>query len=409
MSERTYYTDSYTMSFAATIRDQFAQGEHTAVILDRTYFYPTSGGQPHDTGMLNGRPVVDVQVRETDGAILHLVAGPAGTAGGEITAVINWPRRFDHMQQHTGQHILSQAFIQVAAAETVGFHLSPATVTIDLDQSEIGADSIVEAERLANEIVWQDRPVVVRFVSRDEAATLPLRKIPPANGEKLRLIEVMGFDLTACGGTHVARTGEVGLIKIVKKEQRGDKTRIEFRCGARALGHYQSAHDILNDLISLLTTGAGELVTAVANLQESDKGLRRQLKQLQAELTALRASELLAGAQRAGSLRIVSAVLPGADPAELRALSSALIANERVVVFLGLDGTKAQIVCGRSDDAPGAMDQLLRETLAQFGSRAGGGNATLAQGVLGDLSAAEVEQVLGWAIERFLEQSGALR
>jgi alanyl-tRNA synthetase len=402
MSNRLYYTDSYTTQFNAAILEQVALGEQTAVVLDQTYFYPTSGGQPCDSGMINGTAVVDVQVRAEDGAVLHLLAGPP--AGGQATGVIDWDRRFDHMQQHTGQHILSQAFIQTVGAQTVGFHLSEGTVTIDLDQDAIDEAALADAERLANEIVWQDLPVAVRFVTHEQAAELPLRKIPPTNGEKLRLVDIVGFDLTACGGTHVARTGEVGLIKIVKKEQRGDKTRIEFRCGARALAHYGEEHAILTQLTSQLTTGAGELATAVAGLQDNEKQLRREVKQLQTDLFQYRAQEFLAGAEQVGDLKIVKQAFAGIDAGQLRVLAATLAAGEKVVVLLGVSGEKAQLIFGRAADAPGTMNLLLRETLAQLGSKSGGGSETLAQGVVPNLSLKQVEEALNWARGRFVEE-----
>ncbi|MEJ2753492.1 MAG: alanyl-tRNA editing protein, partial [Chloroflexota bacterium] len=200
MGERSYYTDSYTSEFPARVVETQQTEGAFAVVLDRSYFYPTSGGQPNDTGTIDGIPVIDVQVRKEDGAILHMVESLPQSE--EVTAAIDWRRRFDHMQQHTGQHILSQAFIQTHGAQTIGFHLSDETATIDLDVNKIDQEAINKAEDLANRVVWQNRPVVVRWATRQEAERLPLRKIPENGGEKLRLIDIVNFDLTACGGTH---------------------------------------------------------------------------------------------------------------------------------------------------------------------------------------------------------------
>ena len=182
-------------------------------MLDHTGFYPTSGGQPHDLGWLNDTAVTNVTLHP-DYGLLHWLAAPL--KDDQVNGRIDWPRRFDHMQQHTGQHILSRAFIETAQAETVGFHLTPDNLTIDLDCNSLTSDQITAAERLANQIVWEDRPVSSRSVTPEQARQLDLRKLPDINEAAVRLIEIFGFDLTACGGTHVARTGAVGLIKVIK-------------------------------------------------------------------------------------------------------------------------------------------------------------------------------------------------
>jgi alanyl-tRNA synthetase len=276
MSERAYYKDSYTNRFKAVVIERLVHDGRPALILDRTYFYPTSGGQPCDLGKMNDVSVVDVLVHPQNGDVLHILENEV--SADQVKAVIDWQRRFDHMQHHTGQHILSQAFVQIAAAETVGFHLSPSSVTIDLDKNSLSQAQREEAEQLANEIIWQNRPVKARTVNQKEIQSLPLRKIPPARDGRLRLIEIADFDLTACGGTHVARTGEIGLLKIIKQEKRGEKLRIEFRCGHRALLDYQQKHQIVTQLTTQLTTGANELSTAVVRLQADNKQSHRQLK-----------------------------------------------------------------------------------------------------------------------------------
>ena len=243
MSERAYYWDSYTVEFAAEVVEMTAIAGRPAVRLSLTYFYPTSGGQPNDTGILKQGEqvarVVDVVVRESDEAVLHVL--DAAIAPGMATGEIDWPRRFDHMQQHTGQHILSQAFIRVAEAETIGFHLSGQSVTIDLDRVELTVEEVRAAEQLANEVVGQNRPVRASEVAREAATGLPLRKLPPGRDGKLRLVDIEGFDLTACGGTHVAGTAEVGLVKVLKTERRGAATRVEFVCGGVAVAAVEPA------------------------------------------------------------------------------------------------------------------------------------------------------------------------
>jgi alanyl-tRNA synthetase len=378
MNNRSYYTDSYTVEFSAHVIEKHQEEKANSVILNRTYFYPTSGGQPFDTGTINGIPVINVSVRERDGAIVHILESLPDTE--EVSAVVNWERRFDHMQQHTGQHILSQAFIQLTGAQTVGFHLSDDTVTIDLDQ-EIIEDSLIDnVEDLANDIVWQNRPVVVRWATREEAKTMPLRKIPQNGEEKLRLIDIMEFDLTACGGTHVARTGEVGLIKISKKESRNKKVRIHFSCGKRALIHYRSINQVVQELTTQLTTGTAELTSSVTRLQEKEKESRRGMKDFQDQLEKREAQELFQSAQRIGENILVVHVFPGEHNNLLRGIAGHLTREKGVIALLGSVGERTHLLFTRSADAPGMMKELLQGAFKQLGMGSGGGNAEFAQG-----------------------------
>lgn len=378
---RAYYTDSYTLTFAAEIVAVETVDGRPAAILDRSFFYPTSGGQPHDTGTLatEGRVarVIDVLDDDTGDALRHVLdqALPPGPA----TAEIDRERRLDHMRHHTGQHILSQAFVRVAAAETVGFHLSPQSVTIDLDRADLTAGEIDAAESLANEIVLQNRPVDVRFVTVQEAAALSLRKTPPGRDGLLRLVDIADFDLNACGGTHVARTGEVGLIKVAGTERRGATTRVEFLCGGRALADYDRKQAVIRELGAALTTGAAELLPAVLKLQEENKGLRHELRQREAALLAHEAERLLDAAEPLGEARLVARVFVGRAPDELRRLATLLAEAGGTVALLAVAGERAQLIFCRSAGAPGAMDELIRPALAALGGR-GGGSAALAQG-----------------------------
>lgn len=378
---RSYYTDSTTLVFAAEIVAAETHDGRPAVLLDPGYFYPTSGGQPHDTGELRRGDetarVIDVVERESDGAVLHVLDRPLPP--GPVAAIIDRDRRLDHMRHHTGQHILSQAFIRVAAAETVGFHLSNQSVTIDLDRTDLGATEIDAAEALANAIIQADTPVSVRFVTTAEADALPLRKTPPSRDGRLRLIDIEGFDLTACGGTHVARAGEVGLVKIARTERRGATTRVEFLCAGRALADYRAKQDVVRQLGELLTTGAAELPAIVAKLQEENKALRVDLRRQGDALLALEAAQLLAAAEPLGTARLVTHVFTGRTPDELRRLATALAEAGGTVALLGLAGERSQIVFARSADAPGDMGALLKPALAALGGR-GGGSPTLAQG-----------------------------
>ena len=255
MTERIYYTDPYATEFDATVVRADAVPDapaHRRVVLDRTAFYPTSGGQPFDTGTLGDVRVLEVEDAD-DGEVVHIVEGDVGP--GVVHGRIDWDRRFEHMQQHTGQHVLSAAFDRVLKVPTVSFHLGTASSTIDLAR-EVSAAEIARAEREANRIVWEDRPVAIRFADAAEAATLGLRKESKREGV-LRLIDVENFDVSACGGTHVARTGAIGVIAVAGAERFKGATRLEFLCGGRALTGYHALRDSVAGSVRLLIRVAG--------------------------------------------------------------------------------------------------------------------------------------------------------
>src|SRR5574341_51516 len=300
MTERLYYHDSYTTRFSASITDRLEVEGRPAILLDRTYFYPTGGGQPNDLGTLGEAKVVDVIARPEDHAILHAVDGDVG--GGTVEGVVDWTRRFDHMQAHTGQHILTRAFMEAAGANTISFHLSPDSVTIDLNRAEIPPDTLEKVEDLANRIVQENRAVTARIISMEEAGKLDIlrmRKVPEALAtDGLRVVEVDSFDLTACGGTHVARAGEIGMIKIIEVERRRQESRVEFRCGGRALADYRVKNAVANRLAADLTVGHWEIDQAVARLRDDLKESRSALKAAQERLVEYEGLSMLAGAHQ---------------------------------------------------------------------------------------------------------------
>ncbi len=376
-TQRLYYSDAYTTTFDARCVERTEFNGAPAVVLDRSYFYPTSGGQPHDTGTLNGIPVVEVAARESDGAVLHALARPLD--GDQVRGEIDWGRRFDHMQNHTGQHILSRAFEVLAEAETVGFHMSADSLTIDLDNPALDAAVIERAEALSNQVIFEDRPVRAWFPDDAELATLTLRKTPDVDG-RLRVVEIADFDLNACGGTHVARTGAVGLIKIVRTERRGDALRLEFRCGGRALADYREKHALLSGLAASLTTGYWEVPAALDRLREENQALRRDLRAARSVLMEHEAARLRAEAPHNGAFALVTHIPAGGDPQAARELAQKLIMHPQTIVLCGVPGEKAQVIAARSDDLPQDMVPVLRIALAALGVERGGGRPMFAQG-----------------------------
>jgi alanyl-tRNA synthetase len=371
---RLYYTDPYLVEFDAQVTRLEEHDGRPAAILDRTAFYPSSGGQPFDIGHLGDARVVDV-VDRNEGGILHVLdrAVPAGPAHGRI----DWARRFDHMQQHTGQHLLSAAFDRLLRVRTESFHLGAGSSTIDLARA-VSAREIDAAEDEANRIVWENRPIAIRFADAQEAAALPLRKDPARTGP-LRLIDVEGFDISACGGTHVARTGAVGTIAVAASERVRGGSRIEFVCGARALQAFRGLRDAVAASVRLISVLPGELPAGIERLQGESKETRRQLKDAQSRLAAFEAAALAARATLHGDIHVVVEALEGWDPAGLKSIASAVAERPGHVALIFNQPSPSAVVIARSKgtsfDSAAALDRLIR----QFGGK-GGGRPDLAQG-----------------------------
>jgi alanyl-tRNA synthetase len=393
MAERIYYTDPYLREFDATVVSVAAKDGQPAAVLDRTAFYPTSGGQPFDTGTINGIRVT--QVEEDDaGEVVHVLerAIEPGPAKGEI----DWDRRFDHMQQHTGQHILSAAFNHVCNAPTVSFHLGAERSTIDLSR-EPRVDEIAAAEREANRIVWEDRQVSIRFADADEAATLALRK-PSRREGMLRLIDVEGFDLSACGGTHVLRTGAIGIIALAGWERFKGGLRVEFVCGGRALTAFRSLRDIVSAGARALTAHPAELPASIERLQSDSKEHARTLKRLQERLAAHEADALARSAQQIGDHRVVVASLEGWDAGGLKSLASIIATRPgHAAVLIAPSASGSPLVVARASDVSLDAAALLRAIVARFGGK-GGGKADLAQGGGVTAAPAELEKIVREAL-----------
>jgi alanyl-tRNA synthetase len=374
VTERLYYTDPYLTDFDATVvaTVQTEDGRH-AVVLDRTAFYPTSGGQPFDTGTIGGAKVVEV-VDADDGRVLHVIDGSAAAA---VHGTIDWSRRFDHMQQHTGQHVLSAAFDRLSGVRTASFHLGAAASSIDLAR-EVTASEIASAEELANAVVWEDRPVAIRFADADEAAKLPLRKESARTG-RLRLIDIEGFDLSACGGTHVARTGAIGIIAVSSAERFRGGTRLEFVCGGRALQQLRHLREAVDGSVRHLSVLPGELPAAIERLQLENRDQKRRVKDLQGRLAVQQAGELAASAETVGAVKLVPAALDGWDPAALKSIASAIVQQPGFVAVLVAGPPPCQLLVARSADAGVDCAVMLKSLTAAFGGK-GGGRPELAQG-----------------------------
>jgi alanyl-tRNA synthetase len=376
MTDRLYYIDPYLREFDAEVisTEQLDDGRR-ALILNRTAFYPTSGGQPFDTGTLGTTRVIDVIDREADHAILHVVEGDLQP--GPARGTIDWERRFDHMQQHTGQHVLSAAFDRLHNARTMSFHLGSVSSTIDLAR-EVSAKEIADAEAEASQVVWNDVPVSIRFADSAEVARMPLRKESAREG-LLRLIDVEGVDLSACGGTHVSRTGAIGNIAVASWEKFRGGTRVEFVCGGRALRSYRLLRDSVAESVQKLSVGAHELPASIDRLQNESKDLKRQLKDMQSRLAAFEAEAIASRAEGQGTLKVAIEALEGWDQNGLKTIAAAIVARSAHVAVLFGAPPPASVVIARSADAPVNAADLLKRLTAKFGGK-GGGRPELAQG-----------------------------
>src|SRR5215218_4255662 len=326
VTERLYYSDSHLIEFEARVVDVTDRvSGWTAVVLNRTAFYPTGGGQPSDTGTLNGSRVVEC-IDGGEQGVLHVVQGAAPARDATVKGRVDWPRRLDHIQQHTGQHILSQAFVTLFNAPTKSFRVLEASCEIDVELNNPATEIIERSVELANNVVWEDRAIVIRNVTSGEAAELALRKGPARAGD-LRLIEIEGFDLTPCGGTHAYRTGEVGMIAVRSWERAKGLTRIEFVAGMRALADYRKANKSAREVAALFSTGRDDAPQLAAQMLEENKELQRRVRVLEELAAEVEAERLLAGAQDG----IVTQVFDGRDAESLKKLAHALVANPRTI------------------------------------------------------------------------------
>src|SRR5687768_14370297 len=375
VTERLYYSDSHLIEFEARVVDVTERvSGWTAVLLNRTAFYPTGGGQPSDTGTLDGLRVVEC-IDDGDRGVLHVVHGVAPGRDAIVRGRVDWPRRLDHMQQHTGQHILSQAFVTLFNAPTRGFRVLESSCEIDVELPEPSSEKIERAVELANNVIWEDRAITIRNVTSNEAAELSLRKEPSREGE-LRLIEIEGFDLTPCGGTHAYRTGEVGMIVVRSWERAKGLTRIDFVAGTRALADYRKANRSAREVAALFSSGRDDIPGLTAHALEENKELHRRVRVLEEIAAEVEAEKLLTAA----SGGIVARVFEGRDAESLKKLAQAVIANPGTIALLGSrDKDTARLVFARSSDAAGDMSLLMREACVMLDGR-GGGKPELAQG-----------------------------
>ncbi|HXA55939.1 MAG TPA: DHHA1 domain-containing protein [Candidatus Acidoferrum sp.] len=381
MTERLYYGDSFLRDFEARVTSCEREGERWRVTLDRTAFYPTSGGQPHDTGTLGGAAVVEVADTD-DGKIVHYTTAEVPVGG--VTGEIDWARRFDHMQQHTGQHLLSAVFLELFEFPTESFHLGREISTIDLQAPSIVPRHMEEAERRANEIVFEDRVVTVTYGTAQELAEAGIRKKVDREGV-LRAVEIAGIDRQPCGGTHLSRTGQAGMVLLRKLERRRDAWRLEFVCGGRALTTARADYASLWHAATLLSCSTADVAGVIGKTLEERRATHGAAKRLEGRLGEYEAKSLLDTATTgANRVRIVAAAIEDATPSYLTLLAARLVMEAQVVALLG-GRPGGHIVFAQTRGFSGDMGALAREIFKEFGGK-GGGATDFAQGALADVS-----------------------
>jgi alanyl-tRNA synthetase len=364
-TRRLYYEDAYLKEFEAEVEERREHEGRPSIVLDRTAFYPESGGQPWDAGSLGGAAVV--KVLDVDGVILHVLDGEVPP--GQVHGRIEWPARFDHMQQHTGQHVLSQAFWELLKGETLSFHMGSEISTLEIGLRAAADADLDRVEERANAVVWEDREVKTYFVAEERIGEVPLRR-PPKKQGLLRVVEVDGFDYSACGGTHVRRTGEIGAIKIVGAEKIRGNLRFDFLCGARALRDHRIKDRTVRKLAGTFSCPAAVVGTQVERLSAEAKVLKKRARRLEERLAAFEAGEVV----RSAAGRLIAGVLEDKTPDEARFLALNIIrSGEFAVVYGAAAGDQGHLIVARSESLKADLRGLVPVVGAVLPVKGGGG------------------------------------
>jgi alanyl-tRNA synthetase len=413
MTERLYYENSFLHDFvAALLAVRHLPDGRTALVFDRTAFYPTSGGQTFDTGWIEWEDldnpqalppkfrVGEVLEDEASGEVLHLIepvpelehalAGTTAAAGENAVRVrgfIDVERRRDHLQQHSGQHVLSAAFVELFELPTVSFHMGEESCTIDLEAKSLSPEQVRRAEQRANQVVLEDRPVKTHFVTPEQAREMGLRKLPPAGRERLRIIEIEDFDLCACGGTHVRATGQTGAILLRKVEKVKQGMRVEFVCGERAVHFARQDYETLAEAAGLYSAQLWSAPEQVRKSLEEIKTAAKREHKLLEEVAELTAAKMLAASEVAG-IKLIAQVLSGRDIGFAKLLAQKLVAEPGTVALLGCGTEQPALVFAEWHGGPFDMGALMKQEMVRLGSR-GGGSRELAQGGVPDLEQLE--------------------
>ena len=384
MTDHIYYHDSFLYDFDAEVQEAI-DAPRPAMILDRSAFYPTSGGQVHDTGWIpagDSKHRVTEVVETEDGKVVHYFDAPVKDVkpGTHIRGQIDPTRRRDHMQQHSGQHVLSAAFIRLFDMHTVSFHMADDYCSIDLDTPTLTKEQIESAERLANEIILENRPVDIRFVTREEAGNLGLRKLPPAERNELRLIEIRDFDLSACGGTHVNQTGQIGCVLLRKAERVRQGWRVDFVAGQRAVATARRDYVTLTEAASQFSSHIYDVPQQVRKSLDEIRSLRKQGEQSQENLAAAQAAAIMAETPETNGRKLIVRTFADKDLNAIKLLAQKITRlGTNAIALVATKSTPPSLVFAQSPGQPFDMGALMKEAVAELGGR-GGGSKDMAQG-----------------------------
>ncbi|MFW6131642.1 MAG: alanyl-tRNA editing protein [Candidatus Aminicenantaceae bacterium] len=369
-TKRIYFEDPYQVEFEAKVLKRVKQDNKFALILDQTCFYPESGGQPNDKGGLNGVEVTEV--KEEGDQILHFVNEEI--TANRVKGKIEWERRFDHMQQHTGQHVLSQCAHRIYEAETLSFHLGDEYSTLEIDKRKIKEKEIDKLEDCVNKIIFLDKEIKTYFVHEDKIKSVPLRR-PPKKGGEIRVVEVDNFEYSACGGTHVKRTGEIGLFKITKWDRIRDNVRLEFLCGKRAVEDYRIKDRIIRSLSERFTVHEKELYSSIEKKLSELKDQKKEIKKLKLKLADFEVEKIVQGADN----KIIKKIYNTKSRDELKLLAINVIEKGNYVVLFGLrmkEGCHIILAC--SEEAGLDMRKYFSQVTSMVKGK-GGGSSTLVE------------------------------
>ncbi|MDQ0156644.1 alanyl-tRNA editing protein [Robertmurraya andreesenii] len=397
MTEKLYYKNVYQKKFTAKgLCQKQDENGNRYVVLDKTAFYPTGGGQPFDKGSLNGIQVTNVE--EIDGEIRHYVTTELKQID-EIEGVVDWERRFDHMQQHSGQHILTAAFVELFGVQTVSFHLGKEISTIDLNTENLTTDMISQVEKRANEIILENRGIETKWVTMEEALQYNLRKELSVS-EDIRLVIIPEFDYNGCGGTHPSSTGQVGSIKILAWERQKKQVRLQFVCGNRVLKQLEQKHSIVLKLCQMLSAPEQEMESAVQKLLEVNKTLGKTVDELKEEMLRYEAETLWTSLEEWNGTPVIKKVFKDRTIKELQQLAKIITLQHRGInLFLVAENEdKLQFVCARDADASVNMKEMVQQILPLIHGK-GGGSERSAQGggeavITGEELLAKIESII---------------
>jgi alanyl-tRNA synthetase len=377
MKNKLFYQDAYIKSFTAHVvtKGKDENGKDF-IVLDQTAFYPTGGGQPHDVGTIENHAVLNVE--EVDGEVRHYLETVLDAENAAVSGIIDWDRRFDHMQQHAGQHILSAAFEQLLGYKTIGFHLGSELLTIDLDTDNLLETEVEKVEELANRIIIENRSIETKWVTEEDLANYDLRKETKVK-EDIRLVIIPDFDYNGCGGTHPKSTGEVQAIKILDWEKQKKKIRVQFVCGNRVIKQLNQKNKVLLELTKLLNAPEIDMQQAVIRLLENVKTKEKELEETLEALLLQEAKSLLGKNKK--EKNIVGEVFHNRSVQELQKLARFIVTEEEatIVLFVSQNDNRLQLVCARGSEETVSMKKLIGNALTIINGK-GGGSDSFAQG-----------------------------